>query len=89
MKLREEVKKAEREREKVCAALEGEVCVRTDLVSSVTTDLRKQAVGSGPACCGDPAVFKRMMEKTPAVPWYSPFLLLAFFLSYQQATVHN
>lgn len=36
-----------KEKEKVYVALKGEVCVRTDLVRSVTTDVTKQAVGSG------------------------------------------
>lgn len=45
----------------VYVALKEEVCVRTDLVKSVTTELTKQAVRSGYASCGDPAVFKQMI----------------------------
>lgn len=48
----------------VYVALKGEVCVRTDLVRSVTTDPTKQAVRSGQACCSDPAVFNQMIKKT-------------------------
>lgn len=50
-------KKKKKKKEKVYTALKGEVCMRTDLVRSVTTDLTKQVVRSGQACCSDPAVF--------------------------------
>lgn len=86
--------KKKEKKEKVYVALKGEVCVRTDLVRSVTTDVTKQAVGSGRAGCTGTAVFNQYSrwEKTSSLtpfPWYSLFLLLALFHSYQQATVHN
>lgn len=75
----------QREKKKVHVALKAEVCVRTDLVRSVTTDSTKQAVRSDQACCSDPAVLSRLAPS----PCYSFFLFLAFFLSYQQAIIHN
>lgn len=82
-----------KKKRKVYVALKGEVCVRTDLVRSVTTDVTKQAVGSGRAGCTGTAVFNQRWKKNPSsltpFPWYSLFLLLALFHSYQQATVHN
>lgn len=76
----------------VYVALKGEVCVRTDLVRSVTTDLKKQAVRSDQACCSRPVVFNEMIKKNSSLttsPCYSFFLLLTLFLCYQQGTIHN
>lgn len=79
-----------KEKEKVYVALKGEVCVRTDLVRSVTTDVTKQAVGSGTgtAVFNQYSRWEKNSNLTP-FPWYSLFLLLALFHSYQQAAVHN
>ena len=69
---------------KIHVALKGEVCVRTDLVRSVTTDPTKQAVRSGQTCCSDPVVFNQMIKKTvvllplPVTPSFS--CLLSFSL---------
>lgn len=57
--VREGVKK----KNQVYVALKREVCVRTDLVRSVTTDLTKQTARSGQTCCSDPAAFNRMIKK--------------------------
>lgn len=52
-----------KKKRKVYVALKGEVCVRTDLVRSVTTDVTKQAVGSGRAGCTGTAVFNQRWRK--------------------------
>lgn len=59
----------------VYVALKREVCVRTDLVKSITTDPTKQAARSGQARSSDPAVFNQMIKKTavplPVIPAFS------------------
>lgn len=57
----------------VYVALKREVCVRTDLVKSITTDPTKQAARSGQARSSDPAVFNQMIKKT-AVPLPLPVI---------------
>lgn len=66
----------------VHVALKGEVCVRTDLVKSITSDTTKQAATSGQACCSDPAVFNQLIQKkrqslpVSLTPSFSQFLSL-------------
>lgn len=55
--------KREEENNQVYVALEGEVCVRTDLVRSVTTDLTKQATRSDQTCCCEQAVFNQTIKE--------------------------
>lgn len=56
-----------KKKNQVYVALKREVCVRTDLVKSITTEPTKQAVGSGQARSSDPAVFNKMIFKKTAV----------------------
>lgn len=53
----------QKKKNQVYVALKREVCVRTDLVKSITTEPTKQAAGSGQARSSDPAVFNKMLKK--------------------------
>lgn len=77
-----------KKKNQVYVALKREVCVRTDLVKSITTEPTKQAVGSGQARSSDPAVFNKMIKKTAVLLALTVTPTFSYSLSLLSASHH-